>query len=273
MMTPIIFELRSFIKNQRAIIAAISVMNIMAAPLVLPYAFELQRQQFPTGVPFIALVAGQIITGLFVYVPVAAIGLFMADRIGLGAPLLQGLLLKKSIPANAGRIMLYALCIGALGGIGIVLFLFFSKPYMLAEYEHHGFKFPEMAHQGALQGFLASVSAGITEETLFRLGLLSFLVWFGMKVSGHATNKILTPVVVFWFANVISSLVFGALHLPLAASMMALTPPIIANTLVLNGFVGIIFGWVYKKYGLEGAMTAHFSTDVVLKVIYPLFST
>jgi membrane protease YdiL (CAAX protease family) len=35
--------------------------------------------------------------------------------------------------------------------------------------------------------------------------------------------------------------------------------------------IGILFGWIYWKKGLEAAMVAHFSTDIVLHVIFPLF--
>jgi membrane protease YdiL (CAAX protease family) len=30
---------------------------------------------------------------------------------------------------------------------------------------------------------------------------------------------------------------------------------------------GIAFGWLYFKYGLESAMVAHFSADIVIHVI------
>ncbi len=40
---------------------------------------------------------------------------------------------------------------------------------------------------------------------------------------------------------------------------------------VLNGIPGLAFGWLYWKRGLESAMVAHFSADILLHVIWPLF--
>jgi membrane protease YdiL (CAAX protease family) len=38
----------------------------------------------------------------------------------------------------------------------------------------------------------------------------------------------------------------------------------------LNGLGGLAFGWLYWKRGLESAIMAHFSADIVLHVITPL---
>jgi len=50
------------------------------------------------------------------------------------------------------------------------------------------------------------------------------------------------------------------------------TPMIILQILLLNGSIGVAFGWLYWKYGLESAMLAHFLVDVVLHVLVPLFA-
>ena len=49
--------------------------------------------------------------------------------------------------------------------------------------------------------------------------------------------------------------------------MTPLTPALITRTIVLNSLAGIAFGWLYWRRGLEAAMLAHFSTDIVLHVI------
>jgi membrane protease YdiL (CAAX protease family) len=38
---------------------------------------------------------------------------------------------------------------------------------------------------------------------------------------------------------------------------------------LLNGIGGVVFGWLYWKKGLESAMIAHFSADIVLHVLLP----
>jgi hypothetical protein len=41
----------------------------------------------------------------------------------------------------------------------------------------------------------------------------------------------------------------------------------VIRTLVLNGFAGLVFGWLYWRRGLLAAMIAHTSADVVLHVL------
>ena len=48
---------------------------------------------------------------------------------------------------------------------------------------------------------------------------------------------------------------------------------VISRAIVLNGIGGVAFGWLYWKHGLESAMIAHFSADIVVHVITPLVAT
>jgi membrane protease YdiL (CAAX protease family) len=59
-------------------------------------------------------------------------------------------------------------------------------------------------------------------------------------------------------------------HLPVTSQITALTGTVVIRAIVLNGIGGIIFGWLYWKKGLESAMIAHFSADIVLHIIFPL---
>ena len=73
-----------------------------------------------------------------------------------------------------------------------------------------------------------------------------------------------------WFALLVAAVLFGAGHLPAAAKIWPLDGVVIARTLLLNGIGGVAFGWLYWKRGLEAAMIAHFSADIVLHVFAPL---
>ena len=42
---------------------------------------------------------------------------------------------------------------------------------------------------------------------------------------------------------------------------------VLSTTVTLNGLLGIAFGWLYQRYGLEAAMVSHFSADIVLHVL------
>jgi len=79
-----------------------------------------------------------------------------------------------------------------------------------------------------------------------------------------------TTVAVIWIANILAAVLFGLGHLPTTALLVPLTPIVIARAIVLNGLLGIVFGWLYWKRGLEAAMISHFSADIVLHVLLAL---
>jgi membrane protease YdiL (CAAX protease family) len=112
-------------------------------------------------------------------------------------------------------------------------------------------------------GFLGSFYGGIAEELLLRLGLMTLLVWVGTKItrSKHFSSAVI------WIAIALTALLFGALHLPTTAQLVPLTAIVVTRALLLNGIPGLLFGWLYWRKGLEAAMVAHFSCDIVLHVI------
>ena len=69
-----------------------------------------------------------------------------------------------------------------------------------------------------------------------------------------------------WPAIVLSNIAFGAGHLPATRAMVPLTPNVVARALVLNSIVGVPCGYLYWKKGLEAAMIAHGTADVVVHV-------
>jgi len=102
-----------------------------------------------------------------------------------------------------------------------------------------------------------------------RLFLMTLLVWVSYKIKrteeGKPTN------VGVWLAIIITAVLFGIGHLPITAALTTITPSVVARAILLNGIAGIAFGWLYWKKGLESAMISHFSADIVLYVILPLF--
>lgn len=69
---------------------------------------------------------------------------------------------------------------------------------------------------------------------------------------------------------IFAAIIFGLGHLPATAQIISLNAIVIMRAILLNGLGGIIFGWLYWKKGLESAMIAHFSADIVLHTITPL---
>jgi len=71
----------------------------------------------------------------------------------------------------------------------------------------------------------------------------------------------------FWAANLLAAILFGLGHLPATAALVPLSKIVVLRAVVLNGFAGIIFGYLYWKRGLESAMVAHFSCDLIVHVL------
>ena len=74
------------------------------------------------------------------------------------------------------------------------------------------------------------------------------------------------PTGVFWAANFAAALLFGLGHLPATAALAPLSAALIIRAIVLNGTAGIVFGALYRRYGLEWAMASHFGVDIVAHV-------
>jgi len=120
----------------------------------------------------------------------------------------------------------------------------------------------------AWKGFLASFYGGIGEEIQLRLLIMSLIAWLASFISKTADNKPTNGV--YWIANIMAAVLFGLGHLPTTALLVPLTPLIVTRAIILNGLGGVIFGYLYWKRGLESAMVAHFSADIVLHVLLAL---
>ena len=99
----------------------------------------------------------------------------------------------------------------------------------------------------------------MAEELLTRLFLVSVFAWL--------LSRVLRGTLVFWLAIVLAAVLFGLGHLPATAALLPLTPAVIVRALILNGIPGVVFGWLFWRGGLEAAMVAHFSADLVLHVV------
>ena len=97
---------------------------------------------------------------------------------------------------------------------------------------------------------------GITEELTLRYGLMTFLVWVGAKVWTTL------PPGLYFGALLVSAVLFGAGHLPAMAALIPLTPVVILRTVGLNALLGLAFGWLFWRRGLEHAMVAHIATHL-----------
>ena len=117
---------------------------------------------------------------------------------------------------------------------------------------------------------LASVTYGaVIEEVMLRLFWMSLVAFILFKLFGREQERPATWMLVV--SNVICALLFAAGHLPATFLLLGNSPLIIFRCFLLNGLFGLLFGWLYRKFGLRYAMLAHGGCHVISKLIWILF--
>ena len=117
---------------------------------------------------------------------------------------------------------------------------------------------------------LAAVTYGaVIEEVMLRLFFMSLIAFLLHKLFGKKDEYPTTSVLIA--ANVIAALLFAAGHLPATVLLMGSSSILIFRCFLLNGGLGLLFGYLYRKYGLRYAMIAHGGCHMVSKVIWILF--
>ena len=183
-----------------------------------------------------------------------AVGIFLGKKIGLWKD-------EKTIKKNP---LIIATVISVVGGLGLILpdILFFGK-YSEAILNSYAVK-PTIPYM------LASVLyGGVIEEVMLRLFTMSLIALLLHKLLGKKNEKPTVGILIA--SNVIAALLFAAGHLPATAMLMGITPMILFRCFLLNGGFGLLFGFLYRKYGLRYAMLAHGGCHVVSKLIWILF--
>ena len=182
------------------------------------------------------------------------IGIILAKKTGLWKD-------EKNITKKP---LLTSVLVGVIGGFALILpdLLFFRK-YSEAIMNSYAAK-PTVVYILA-----AIIYGGVFEEVMLRLFMMSLIALLLHKLferkQGQPTTKILIT------ANAIAALLFAAGHLPATLSMIGNSPLIIFRCFLLNGAFGLLFGYLYRKYGLRYAMISHAGCHVVSKLIWILF--
>ena len=183
-----------------------------------------------------------------------ALGIMLAKKIGLW----------KDETKIERKPLLAALIIAVIGGLGIILpdLLYFGN-YIPAVRESYLAKPTGVFILGAI------VYGGVIEEVMLRLFLMSLVAFLLHKILGKGKEK--PAVWMLVIANIVAALLFAAGHLPTTAILFGLSPMILFRCFLLNGGFGLLFGWLYRKYGLRYSMIAHAGCHVISKLIWILF--
>jgi hypothetical protein len=234
---------------------------IVGGLAILPYSFELvklagQSKALKMSKPKLILLS--LLQTAVLFAIVIAVGLLTAHAIGIGAPYFEARLAHTLIPTLTPMLS-EALILGVVGGLFLFLFdyLFLSYlPKILVD---------TTRTTTIWQNLAASFYGGVNEELLMRLFGFSVIAWLLSRVWHTQTH--MPTVVVLWTANIIMAIIFGLGHLPTTKNLVGkLTPFLTIRALLLNGMIGLVCGWLFWQKGIEAAMLAHFSADIIYHV-------
>jgi membrane protease YdiL (CAAX protease family) len=185
--------------------------------------------------------------------------LLMAKTVDVKIPILESLIFRKANwrthALDAGK----AVLIGVAAGLVICFTSYFiSKPLGI---DNSSINEPDWK-----LGLLGFFGAGTTEETMFWLFFITFLLWLTAKLKKKKPGKTAK-----WISIISASLLFGALHYGVAASSFEMTMGLFLGMLLINGIGGVVFGALFVYAGLEYAMIAHIFADIIIHVIAPQY--
>ena len=253
--------------------AFLTAAGTLTGPLVLPYFFGLLAiapvPQPPESRSLGMLVLSQIFQNLVILAPAAGFGLLVARRIGLGAPYLENWLDGGPRPAEPWSSIVRP----ALFWATVTALVAFAIDAIF----RHGFgvEFPAPEIHARIdvawwRSGLASFWAPFAEEIVDRLFLLSLVAWLGMKlfrVRGEGRGRWIA----LWVATLATAFFFGWYHISNEQLFAATVPQIVAlRTVLIILPVGLAFGWLYIRRGLEAAILSHFVIDVIVHVVRPI---
>jgi len=213
------------------------------------------------GVPFTIAVLGDLdplrlwrdagIEFLFFLAPASAVGVWLSQRVDLGPKLL-----REFVSRTPGRLKRTLSMLLPATVIGVMLGL----PLLLGAG-------PKYAGPTPLDLFLRALSAALTEEIFFRLGLMTLFVWIlrtFVSKSGSTEPSLSIGIL-------LAALLFAAAHLPGHVTSETATWNLVVGILLFNSFGGMLMGWLYSRHGLLSAVLAHFLGDVVGHAIPSMF--
>ncbi len=213
----------------------------------------------PVDIPHpILLALASVIQQSIVTSVAVLVGVLLADKVGLHSPAAEAWAAGKEPTGPLRRQLLPGIAAGIAGGIAIALSWVIAKPFLSAEFIERAEGFNKL-----LPNAVRLLYGGITEEILLRWGLMTFLVWALWKLLQKSRAE--PSAFIFVISILVSSLLFGILHLPIASILNdGLDLPVTVYIIGANSIFGIVAGFLYWRRGLESAIIAHIFAHVVL---------
>ena len=186
------------------------------------------------GIEFLVLLA-----------PASAVGVWLGKKVDLGPRLMRKLISRTTgYQKSTLSILVPSIAISLAFGVPLAFGLG-----------------PGIPDSRPAEIFLGALGAGLTEEILFRLGLMTLFVWILRSIVRKQTFANSSIII----GNILAAVLFAGAHLPplnVAISGTA-TLDLLIGIVLFNSLAGISMGWLYTRYGLIAAVLAHSLADVV----------
>lgn len=216
---------------------------------------EDQKAEMP---PWFVIKLASVLQPAILVTVAVAIGVWLAPKVGLRAPASEAFAERRAIMSELRPQILPGIVAGILAGIAIVACWLLFRPHLQPEFVVRSEAFNKL-----MPAAVRFLYGGLTEEVLLRWGMMTFLVWLGWRLVSRGSER--PAAAVFVAAIMISALLFGIGHLPIASLLSGgLTAPLTLFVIIANSIFGIAAGFLYWKRGLESAMIAHIFAHVVL---------
>jgi membrane protease YdiL (CAAX protease family) len=210
-------------------------------------------EAMPEPTPVTALVNAAIV--IFIYGGLGYVGLNRSRVIGFAD-------IWDEKVSNRQRFWLPAVA-------GVLIGLFFILTDLVIS---RFFPVDALAHPEFPLSIVASITAAIGEEIIFRLFFIPFWLWLisWLLLKQRYFDQI------FWFLAIVSALLFAVGHIPSVMALLALDsasqiPTVtLGEILLLNSVLSLPAAYYLRRYGFLAAVGIHFWTDVVWHVLYGL---
>lgn len=223
---------------------------------VLPAMINNKTLSLPYGIIlFIQLLQSSVIVAFSVWV-----GIVLSSKVDLHTPYFEAIVTNKNMLNQLRPQLKPGFTAGFIVGIFLIGINYFIPSELIANT-------PQV---NTIHRILTEVFyGGITEEILIRWGLMTLILWLLWRCIQQNNN---TPnQLIVWIAIIASSLLFALGHLPAAHALVGhLTTNIVIYIIICNTIAGVVFGFLYKQYGLEAAMISHAFAHIIKELVISL---